>query len=221
MAEVAKILYIKADQNVELSSRIVKLKDVITMECSKQEIVSRLNKVELFRIPEQGKQRTVISILKIIECIHKEYPDLEIQNLGSADVILTYEPESSRNKVREWIKIGLVTTISFVGAAFAIMTFNNDSGITTLFGDIFEMFMGYPKQGFSVLEFTYSIGIVVGILLFFNHFGKRKFTVDPTPIEIEMRLYEKDIQDTLIEDYARKGKEIDVGQSVDHGDHWS
>ena len=61
------------------------------------------------------------------------------------------------------------------------------------------------------MEVTYSIGIVIGILVFFNHFGRKRFSVDPTPMEVEMRLYENDIQTTLVENYSRKGKEVDVG----------
>lgn len=56
----------------------------------------------------------------------------------------------------------------------------------------------------------YSVGLVVGILIFFNHFGKKRFTVDPTPMEVQMRLYENDIQTTLVEDAARRKDEIDL-----------
>ena len=45
----------------------------------------------------------------------------------------------------------------------------------------------------------------------FNHFGKKRFTPDPTPMEVEMRTYEEDIEMTLIDEYSRKGKEKDVG----------
>ena len=55
----------------------------------------------------------------------------------------------------------------------------------------------------------------MGILVFFNHFGKKRFSADPTPIEVEMRTYENEIQSTLIEAYSRKEKEIDVG-TTDH-----
>ena len=65
-------------------------------------------------------------------------------------------------------------------------------------------------DGFSVLEVTYSIGLAIGILIFFNHFGKKRFTVDPTPMEIQMRLYENDIQTTLVENAARQKKELEV-----------
>ena len=61
-----------------------------------------------------------------------------------------------------------------------------------------------------MLEISYSIGISVGILVFFNHFGKKRFSVDPTPMEVEMRLYENDIESTLVDIYSRKGEEQDV-----------
>ena len=72
---------------------------------------------------------------------------------------------------------------------------------------------------FSVLELTYCVGLIVGILVFFNHFGGKKFTVDPTPMEVEMRLYENDIQTTLIENYSRKEQEMDVGKTSHSRSH--
>ena len=38
----------------------------------------------------------------------------------------------------------------------------------------------------------------------FNHFGGRKITEDPTPMEVEMRVYEDDVNKTLIEQEKRK-----------------
>ena len=35
-------------------------------------------------------------------------------------------------------------------------------------------------------------------------------SADPTPIEVEMRIYEKDVDDTLIETADREGKTIDA-----------
>ena len=206
-------LYIKAEQNVEVNMRDVTLGDLISMECQEKNVVSKLKTCKILKIPEQGPKRCVVSVLKIIACIHEQYPSLEIENLGESDIIVTYEGNKSRSAFMEKIEIVGVTLLSFVGAAFAIMTFNNDSGTTTLFKQIYQMIMGQPSDGYTVLEASYCVGLVVGILLFFNHFGKKRFSVDPTPIEVEMRLYEKDIQTTIIEDYSRKGKELDVGKS--------
>ena len=79
-------------------------------------------------------------------------------------------------------------------------------------GQVYELLTGTKSAGFTILEFTYCIGIVIGILTFFNHFGKKRLSVDPTPMEVEMRLYENDIQTTLVETYSRKEKELDVGE---------
>lgn len=217
MAVTNSTLYIKGEQSVEVKNRDVTLGDLVTMECGQQNVVSKLKTIKVMKIPDKGQHRFVISILKIIECIHKEYPNLEIQNLGSPDLIVTYEAQQKKNKIWQGCKVALITLTTFCGAAFAIMTFNEDSGITKLFEQIYELFTGAPKTGFSVLELSYSIGIVLGILVFFNHFGKRRFSVDPTPIEVEMRLYENDIQTTVIAEYSRKGQELDVGKSDSPG----
>lgn len=217
MAVADGTLYIKGEQCVEVKTRDVTLGDLITMECTQQKVVSKLKTMKIMKIPDKGKHRYVISILKIIECIHKEYPNLEIQSMGSPDLIVVYEAQQGRNSVWQWCKAAVVSLISFAGAAFAIMTFNNDSGTSQLFVQVYEMFTGQPHEGFSILEVTYSIGLTIGILVFFNHFGKRKFTVDPTPIEVEMRLYENDIQTTVIAEYSRKGQELDVGKANSNG----
>ena len=81
--------------------------------------------------------------------------------------------------------------------------------------------MGKQSDGFTVLEVTYSIGLTFGILIFFNHFGKKRFTVDPTPMEVEMRLYENNLQTTLIENISRKEQELDVGTKYPTGSHRS
>ncbi len=70
--------------------------------------------------------------------------------------------------------------------------------------------MGQPAPGYTILEFTYSIGLALGIIVFFNHIGGRRITKDPTPIEVEMRNYERDVNDALIETADREGKTIDV-----------
>ena len=46
--------------------------------------------------------------------------------------------------------------------------------------------------------------------MFFNHIGGRRITKDPTPIEVEMRIYEKDVNTSLIETSDREGDTLDV-----------
>lgn len=204
------IIYIKGDRDVEISKKSVTLNDILTMECSDRQILNSIKKMRLLQIKKGGQQRYVVSVLKIISLIHERYPDVIVQNLGETDIIITYEEQKKTGKFVHFAKAAFVAVVTFFGAAFSIMAFNNDVNVTRLFEQIYELVTGQETNGFTVLEISYSVGITIGILVFFNHFGKKRFTVDPTPMEVQMRLYENDIQTTLIEDAARKGEEIDV-----------
>ena len=68
-----------------------------------------------------------------------------------------------------------------------------------MFKKVYLLITGTESDGFTVIEFMYSIGLAVGIIIFYNHFGKAKITKDPTPIEVEMRTYEDEINTVLVE----------------------
>lgn len=222
MAQNSETVYIKADRNIEVTKPDVTLGDVVTMECANQMVVSKLKTLKLLRfhhIDNKHENRTTVSILRVIELIHQSFPNMEVQSLGEADFIVTYEDQKTSGQFVHVIKTAAVVVITFLGAAFSIMAFNNDVDTVKLFAQIYKMVTGESSNGFTILELTYCIGLIIGILVFFNHFGKKKFTVDPTPMEVEMRLYENDIQTTLLESYSRKGKEIDVGTTSNTGTH--
>ena len=211
MASENITLYIKGDRNVEVTEQDVFLKDIVSMECSDKKFLPKLQTVKILKLHGNREQRYVVSVLEIIACIHAAYPEVEVQNLGEADIIVTYENQKTPPYLWHILKVAVVAAIIIFGSAFSIMAFNNDVGGTKLFGQIYELVMGKQSDGFTVLEVTYSIGLTFGILVFFNHFGKKRFTVDPTPMEVQMRLYENDIQTALVENASRRKEELEVG----------
>ena len=108
------------------------------------------------------------------------------------------------------VRLIFVMLISFFGTGFTIMAFHNDISINRLFSRVYEQVMGYTPQGYTILEIAYSLGLAVGIIVFFNQIGGRRLTKDPTPIEVEMRVYETDVNKALIETADREGKTIDA-----------
>ncbi len=217
MASENKILYIKGDRDVEVTKPDVTLGDLLSMECTDKLMLAKIKTLKIIRFKKSGRQRCVVSVLKIIACIHEKFPEADVQNLGESDIIVTYEDQKTPAPAWHIIKTVFVAAVTFFGAAFSIMAFNNDVDVTKLFGQIYEFVTGQEAGGFTVLEIAYSMGVTAGILIFFNHFGKKRFTVDPTPMEIQMRLYENDIQTTLIENSERRGEEIDVGTTDTSG----
>ena len=50
----------------------------------------------------------------------------------------------------------------------------------------------------------------MGIIVFYNHFGGKRITKDPTPMEVQMRQYENDVNTTLVDGCNREETSIDV-----------
>ena len=200
-------IYLKAEQNIEVTHPDVSLGDVVQIECSDPTVVPKLKAMKLLKFRNGKKRRCVISILKIIECIHKQYPMLEIQNVGEPDLIITFENQKTPGAFVHWMKVIAVVAITFTGAAFSIMTFNNDVDVGGLFSQIYTLVTGNVSNGFTILEISYSVGIGLGVLFFFNHFGKRKLTDDPTPMQVQMRIYEDDVNKTIMEEAEREHAE--------------
>lgn len=199
-------LYLKIDQNVQVHDTHITLGDIAQLTCSNKEIENRVKTVKVKEAANGKPGRHAMSVMELIEAVQKEFPSLEINNIGEADFIITYENPKQPKEAVSWLKTVCVCFLAFFGAAFTIMTFNNDVDIPKLFGQLYMQFTGRQSDGFTILELTYSIGVGIGILLFFNHFAGRKITADPTPMEVEMRLYEDDINNTLIESSSRSPK---------------
>lgn len=206
---MSKVLYLKAEQSVEVSKRDVTIKDVAKLECTEQSMLNRLNTEKLFTMKREKGSRKVVSVLLLVEKIHEIYPDLEVQNLGESDVVVSYH-EKKQSKSLEILKISFVSAVSFFGSMFAMMTFNEDVSTRETFDKLYTWVMASEPPGISILEITYSIGVSVGIIVFFNHIGKKYITNEPSPVEVEMAGYEQQVNQTLIKQVSRKGKELDV-----------
>lgn len=204
-----KILYLKIEQCIEVSKKDVTIADVAKLECVESTIVNRLKTEKLFSMDNGKNSRRVVSVLFVIEKIHDIYPELEVQNLGEADFVISYHPKK-QPKILEKLKIGFVAAVSFFGSMFAMMTFNEDVSARESFQKVYTWVMGYEPAGVTILEITYSIGVSVGIIVFFNHIGKKYITNEPSPVEVEMAGYEQQINQTFIKQVGRKGKEVDV-----------
>ena len=201
-------LYVKAAGNCIVYDKNITLGDVLKIECIDESILRTVKQMELFRFNHEHS--VVFSILKVIEIIHKIYPNLEIVNCGETDFIVEYQKSTVKSVIIEKTKQLLIACIVFFGSAFTIMTFHTDIGIQQCFEKFYMQVMGTDKPQVTELELSYSIGLGVGIIVFFNHFSKKKLTKDPTPIEVEMKKYNQDLIKTKVAQSDEKGHTVDV-----------
>lgn len=203
---MSEILYIQTEKNVEVQSPEIYLQDVAKLTCKDSKVLNRNKVRKVFSIPNGEPGRYVVSAVDLVHAIAKEEPNVDITHIGEANIVVTYEKAKHQQKWYSWLKTLLVCVLTFFGGAFSIMTFNTDVDTANLFSKIYTQFTGEIATGPTTLEFTYSVGIGIGVVFFFNHFGKGKLTQDPTPVEVQMRLYEDDVNKTLIADKNRSKK---------------
>ncbi len=133
--------------------------------------------------------------------------NLSIQVIGETDVLLEYVDVNKHKGWQQVLKCAMVCLVIFFGTGFSIMAYHNDIGIKDIFDEIYKIVMNKEAQGVNIMEIMYSVGLALGIIVFFNHVGGRRITKDPTPIEVAMRNYEEDVDKALIETASREGKE--------------
>lgn len=203
-------VYLKLERDVKVINYDVMLSDVAGISCNDNTLAAKIKCIKLFRINTEKSKREIISVIKVVDSIIREFPDAEIQSIGEMECVVEYVGDKKKHKIWDIIKIIFVSLIGFFGAGFAIMTFNEDVSVVDVFGNLYNYVFGVMPEEPGVLEATYSIGLALGIILFYNHIGGRRITKDPTPIEVQMRMYENDVNDALVETANRKGELIDV-----------
>lgn len=186
------------------------MKDIVSLYCTDKDLEQEIKDQRVYHFMGKENQRKCFSVLKLIEVIKQVDKALDVVNLGPEDFIVYYKKQQEESKILHYGKIIFVILVAFFGASFSIMTYNTDVGIEELFYNVYEMVMGQAPNGPNILHISYTAGLAIGIILFFNHAGKIKLNDDPTPFEVQMRLYERDVNDTLMIDAGRKGEESDV-----------
>jgi len=188
-------IYVNTKKKVHfVDKNIINIEDVADIE-AKGDIKQKVGKMPVLFKTDNPHQ--VIAFNDIVKTINKEYPDAAVVNTGENETLVEWSGKRKENAFVSYIKIVVVCLILFVGASTAVMTFHTDSQLGTVLEKYTELFLGEDGNKL-IIQVSYSIGLTLGIIIFFNHFGGRKLTDDPTPIQVEMTLYENDVTDTVV-----------------------
>ena len=182
-----KTLYIKASQSKQVTNKRIILSDVLDIISLDNDAVKRAGDIVLHTVKGDRNEKVIFSITKVINMIQKECPAFSIVNIGEPDFVVEYKIPVKPNPAWEYTKLA-ITCIS----------------VGDVFDDFYKIVKGVDKNSGSILEISYSIGIPIGILCFYNHFKSDKVHDDPTPVHIEMRKYEEDMNKAIIKDADRE-----------------
>ncbi len=191
---------------VRVKDKSVKVKDIVNLAGSNDKLIKRLEDEFFYNFCDEESVQ-VFSSLKLTALLENKCTGLEVFNEGETEFILEYKPERKNTKpenIWESVKVALISLAVFTGSAFTIMTFNSDVDVGGVFEKVYEL-AGIPGSKSKVLETCYSIGLFGGITLFFNRFPLSKSKMNPTPLEVQMKVYQDGVNKAVVEQSVKDG----------------
>lgn len=160
-----------------------------------------LHKLLLHQPKENEGNIILIDMMLIVQKIKQQFPFLQIEHFGEPHCLVEiFEERRSPN----FILIVLVWLLLFIGSGLAIMNFHADVSMGLVHQRIYQLLTGKWVEHPLFLQIPYSLGIGLGMIVFFNHLFKKKFNEEPSPLEVEMFMYQENINYYVInEEYTK------------------
>ena len=138
----------------------------------------------------------VIHLGEVIEEVNNRFPKLRLNFLKPEDIIIFFD--SYKKDRTKYIRVFIVAVVVLMGSIMGIMNFHADVNMAH---SQFMMVNAITKDAKSYMPYfqiPYSIGLGVGMLLFFNHWFNKKINDEPSPLEIEIFNYQQELDQYLI-----------------------
>jgi stage V sporulation protein AA len=162
-----------------------------------------LNDLPILRLRKDQGSHMVVDVMDVLRKIRQQHPEVEVRSVGPLQTIIEVE---AVYKVPSGVLVALVWLLLFIGSALAIMNFHTDVSMKAVHERIYYLITGEHNSKPLLLQIPYSIGIGLGMVLFFNHLFKRKFNDEPSPLELEVFLYQENIDQFVIDHEKSKDR---------------
>jgi len=167
----------------------------------------RLSGLELYHPRKEDGNIIMIDMMRIVSAVHQIEPGMLIEYFGEPHVLIDIVTQPKKPSVLLFI---LVWLLLFFGSGLAIMNFHADVSMLEVQQRIVELISGQKTQRPILFQIAYSIGIGFGMVVFFNHVFKKKFNEEPTPLELEIFLYQENLNHFVVRgEYDRLQKQGD------------
>lgn len=143
-----------------------------------------------------GSGMVVVSSLDLVRAVREHRDDLDVRLLGSPQTVVKPRVRPSPVLYRLWAVA--VAAVLFFGAFMAIMTFHADVDMDKAQQNIHRLVTGTAVERPLIIQIPYSLGVGLGVLLFFNTLSRRRPSSDPSPLEVQLHSYDQDSEAYLI-----------------------
>ncbi|OAB46972.1 stage V sporulation protein AA [Paenibacillus antarcticus] len=200
-------IYLQLKKRIQIPrGKMIKLGDIAQI-LSEPEWEEKLSSLELVLPLQKDGNLLVMDLMQIIPRVKKVIPNVFIESIGLQQVIVEIVGNSKKPSISLFL---LVWLLLFFGSALTIMNFHADVNMMEVQIKVVEMVTGKRDEHPYLFQTSYSIGIGFGMVVFFNHLFKKKWNEEPTPLEVEMFLYQENIDEFVVaEEYKKVGTKQD------------
>ncbi|WP_042346238.1 stage V sporulation protein AA [Bacillus massiliigorillae] len=185
-----ELVYVRMRNRVLVAGRShIYVRDIAKL-IGPQEITEHIRNLQIYEIKKSDRNIIIIDFIQVLEKVLEVYGQVEIQAVGPNQTII--EVKQKTRKLDSGLFV-FVWLLLFVGAALTIMNFHEDVSMPIVHQKLYALMTGKHEAKPLILQIPYSIGLGVGMVLFFNHFFKKRFNEEPSPLEVEMFNYQQDL----------------------------
>ncbi|WCN36844.1 stage V sporulation protein AA [Aneurinibacillus uraniidurans] len=152
--------------------------------------------------------RYVVDMMHVIRAVRAVVPDADVHGIGAGQMLVEIE---SPKRPANLLLVAFVWLVLFIGSALAIMNFHTDVSMQEVHQRVYELVTGHKSEHPFILQIPYSIGVGAGMILFFNHLFRKRFNEEPSPLELEMFLYQQNLDDYVLTHEAPGGEHHERG----------
>ncbi len=157
---------------------------------AREDNMKLVNEKIIYNINMSDKNFVVIDVMTVINQIRILLPGIDIQAMGSNQTIVEIEYKKRNFSPIYFVGVWLLL---FIGAALAVMNFHEDVSMREVHQRIYFIITGNKAEKPLLLQIPYSIGLGLGMVLFFNHLFRKRINEEPSPLEVEMFNYQQDL----------------------------
>ncbi|MFE4705782.1 stage V sporulation protein AA [Peribacillus simplex] len=189
------VVYIRMRNRVQVKgNQTVRIKDIARI-IGPEEVITIIEEIILLTVKKEDKNIIVVDLAQVIVAIRKMDSTIELETFGPSQTII--EIILSKKKM-SYLSFALVWFLLFVGGGMTIMNFHVDVSMGEVHQKIFTIITGKVDDKPLLIQIPYSFGLGIGMILFFNHFFKKRFNEEPSPLEVEMFNYQQDLDSYVI-----------------------
>lgn len=137
----------------------------------------------------------VIHIGEVIEKIKEQVSTIHITFLKTDDVVIFFE--NNKKDRTKYLRVLLICIVVLMGSIMGIMNFHADVNMIYSQTTMVNALTRNPEKYLPYFQIPYSIGIGIGVSLFFNKFIPTYAKNEPSPLDLKIKSLNKEIENEL------------------------